>query len=95
MNNILDSYITELLLKPDPELVARRKAFDVATKGLEKQIKVANKRVATAPTLAEKIVHRSKEKEMREALRQHKLNYHVFMQALPAVRNLPSLNASH
>lgn len=94
MNLDLNSYITELLLTPDPELVARRKAFATKTKELEKLVNAANQLVNTAATLAEKLIHRAKENELHEALRQHKLNYHEFMQEKPELSCLPSLNAS-
>jgi hypothetical protein len=91
MNN-LDSYITQLLSKPDPELDARRNSFDSITKGFERRIAAVNKRVKEDGTLAEKIDLRKQEKELRESLRQHKLSYHDFIQATPNVPALPSLN---
>jgi hypothetical protein len=71
MNLDLNDYITNLLLTPDPELVARRTAFSSKTKELEKQIDAANQSVKTAPTLAEKIGRRAKETELREILLHH------------------------
>ncbi|KZN20429.1 hypothetical protein A1D17_02500 [Pseudomonas fluorescens] len=91
MNN-LDSYITQLLSKPDPELDARRSAFNATSKDLEREIAAVNTRVKAAGTLAEKIDLRSREEALRESLRQHKLNFHEYMQATPEVKALPTLN---
>jgi hypothetical protein len=91
MNN-LDSYITQLLSKPDPELDARRSAFNATSKDLERQIAAVNTRVKAAGTLAEKIGLRSQEDALRESLRQHKLNFHEYMQATPEAKALPTLN---
>lgn len=87
MNN-LDSYITQLLAMPDPELDARRMAFDSTTKDLERKIAAVSKRLKGDGSLSEKIDLRNQEKELRESLRQHKLNYHELMQATPVVKPL-------